>query len=248
MFIVKPPPKIKGIFRMYGSRILQILLVVAVLFGGIKSYATPSGGATFPPQGKIEAGYEYNVMFDRSLRESHGSLKTQDHFFTLSFGIFDWLSLDGKIGIGGITHTAAAYLPRLEYKSGFAGGYGFRVKVFDHAPSGIRVIIGAQHISVHPQPEMVNDNKYRACLDDWQLCGVIAKNFKLATPYVGIKGSDCEIIYDIDHHGQKRYYSKDHIGFLFGSDFLLFDDKVKINIEVRFFDETGLSTAITYRF
>jgi len=228
---------------------IWILVVLTVLFAIPKeTHATSTGGPTLPRQGGVEVGYEYDAMFNRRLEKPYGTLKTYDNFFTISVGFFDWVCFDGKIGVGSVTHTGSKYTPKLEYNSSFAGGYGLRIKVLDHDKTGIRVIAGAHHISVHPQDRWIGTDKYEACLDDWQGSVLAAKDFKYATPYVGIKGSDGEIVYILNYHLQKRRYSQNHVGLVCGSDFLLFNKSVKINVEGRFFDETAMSAGIVYRF
>jgi len=212
------------------------------------SLAASSNGTRFPAQGRIEAGYEYLNMFRRPLGRSYGVLKTRDHFFTLSVGVFDWLSVDGKIGMGDQTATGGAHLPKLEFNDGFAGGYGLRIKVFEHEPSRLKLIFGAQHISVHPCDRSINGDKYETFLDDWQVSGVASSRFKALNPYVGMKLSDCEFVYKINKHDKKRRYSKYHLGFIVGTDLFFFEDRIRINLEGRFFDETALSTGIAYLF
>lgn len=228
---------------------LQILFLIIVFFGSEKELsAAPSNGTRFPPKGRGEVGYECSVMYKRPLNRSYGNLKTQGHFYTLSFGVFDWLCLDGKIGLGDVGQKGGIHLPKLEYRTALAGGYGFRIKAFDNPQSGVRIIVGAQHISVHPRDRSIDDDKYESFLDDWQISGIISKKFKFIRPYLGIKGSDCEIVYNINKHDKKRRYSRYHIGMISGLDFYVFDDRLRINTEARFFDETGFSTAIAYLF
>ena len=232
-------------------KIKRLLLNTLVFYFLLLSFsnellAAPSGGTRFPAQKQFEVGYEGNVLYRRNLNRSYGVLKSADQFFTLSLGVFDWLVLDGKIGLGDITQKGGIHLPKIEYNTGFAGGYGFRVKAYDNKDWGIRAIVGAQHISVHPQDRSINDEKFESFLDDWQVSGLVAKSFKFITLYTGIKLSDCEIVYNINKHDKKRRYSKDHLGLITGGEIYLFEDKLRINGEARFFDETAFSFAISY--
>jgi len=211
-------------------------------------FAAPSGGTRLLERGKIETGYEYNNMFERTLARSYGDLSTADNFFTLSVGVFDWLTLDGKIGVGDERLKGGIHLPKLQLPTGFAGGYGFRVRFFEHAGTGVRIIAGAQHICVHPQARSIDDDKYGTILDDWQVSGLAAKKFKYLTPYIGMKLSDCQFIYTINKHDRKRIYSRNHIGFVFGSDFWILEKKIRVNVEARLFDENAFSTAVAYTF
>lgn len=210
--------------------------------------AAPSNGTRLPPRMKVELGYEYNVLFKRPLDRSYGDLRSRNHFYTASFGALDWLSLDGKIGIGDVMQKGGEHLPKLEYDTGFAGGYGFRVKAFDYRRWELRAIVGFQHISVHPQDRSAGGDKYESFLDDWQISGLVAKDFKYVTVYVGMKGSDCEIVYKLNKHDKKRRFSERHIGLINGLEVYMFDNKARINAEARFFDETAFSTSVSYLF
>jgi len=223
-----------------------LIFITPVIFLEKDALPAPSNGSRMPPKGRPEVGYEYNVMFGRTLDRSYGTAKTQDYFLTLSIGIFDWLSFDGKIGFGDITVASSSHLPRLEFNTGFAGGYGFRIKAYENKKLDLKCIIGFQHISVHPQNRSAGDDKYESFLDDWQISGIVSKRIKFMNPYLGIKGSDCEFVYKINKHDKKRRYSRYHIGLIFGSDFFFMDDKVRINVEGRLFDETALSACVAY--
>ncbi|UCD55656.1 MAG: hypothetical protein JSV93_02375 [Candidatus Omnitrophota bacterium] len=236
--------------NMLPKRLVIILLLsvaTSSMYQG-ELYAAPSNGTRFPSKGSLEAGYEYNVILRRSIERSYGNLKSGNHFYTVSMGIYDWLSFDGKAGVGTVIQKGGGHLPKIDYNAGFAGGYGFRIKAFDDEKRGIRVILGAQHICVHPQVRSIDDDKYESILDDWQVSGLVSKSFKFLTTYAGIKGSDCEIIYNINNHDKKRRYSRYHIGLITGLELYLFNDKIRANIEARFFDETAFSTAVCYLF
>ncbi|MFA5146937.1 MAG: hypothetical protein WC515_06175 [Candidatus Omnitrophota bacterium] len=232
-----------------GSRLLALSLSAAVSLSPVSgSYAASSNGTRLPPGHDVELGYEFNMIFDRPLDRSYGTLRSRNHFYTVSFGVADWLSLDGKIGIGDATETGSSHLPKLEFDTGFAGGYGFRFKVFDSEKYHIRVIAGFQHISVHPQDRSAGDDKYESFLDDWQVSGLIAGDIEFVTLYAGIKGSDCEMVYKVNGHDKKRRYSEDHVGLISGAEIYLFDGKARLSVEGRFFDETALSVSSSYLF
>ncbi len=228
-------------------RLQAVILIISFAWAGTL-LAAPSNGTKLLERGKIEAGYEFNNMFKRPLERPYGKMSTADNFFILSIGVFDWLTLDGKIGAGNEMVKEGERLPKLDFHAGFAGGYGFRARLFEHAGTGVRVIAGAQHICAHPAPRSVGDDKYESILDDWQVSGLVTRKFKYVTPYLGMKLSDCEFIYTINKHDRKRRYSLDHIGFIFGSDFLFFEDKIRVNVEARLFDENAFSTAVAYTF
>lgn len=228
---------------------LTLSLIIALFLGQPQALqAAPSNGTRFPPAKEVELGYEYDMMFKRVLNRSYGDLKNENHFYTASFGVFDWLSLDGKIGIGDARLRDSSRLPALDLNTGFSGGYGFRIMAFEHKKIGARLIVGCQHISVHPQDRSAGDDKYESFIDDWQVSGLIAKDFKNFTAYTGIKGSDCEFVYKINKRDKKRRYSETHVGLITGLELYLFDNKLKAAVEGRFFDETALSASVSYLF
>ena len=229
--------------------LILIFAVVLTFLSVNEASATSTYGPNMPRKRGHDAGIEGQVLLKRLLRKDYGEVSNVDYFITVSYGVTDWLCIDGKIGIGNVTHKNEIYIPKVDYKYGFAGGYGFRIKLLDHATSGIRVILGGHHISVHPQKETAgNNDKYEACLDDWQGSIIVAKDFKAVTPYVGIKGSDAEIVYEQNDEYATRRYSRYHLGVVAGSDIFLFDRKIKVNVETRFVDETAISTGVSYRF
>jgi hypothetical protein len=239
---------------MFGKSTAIFIISIVLCAGPLEMLqAAPSNGTRFPSKGKIESGYEYNVMFERPLGHSFGDLKTQDHFYTLTFGVFDWLAIDGKAGFGDVTEKGGK-LPTLEYNTGFAGGYGFRIRAFAYERWGLRGIVGAQHISVHPHDRSIDNDKYEAFLDDWQVSGLVAKDFSgpkipfKSTIYAGMKGSDCEIVYKLNKHDKKRVSSDQHIGLIVGAEIYLFGDKTRLSAEGRFIDETAFSTSLSYMF
>jgi len=223
-------------------------MAVLIFAGDVRLFGASSNGTRLPEQGRVEFGYEYLQMFRRSLDRSYGNLKSIDNFAILSLGITDWLALDGKIGIGDLARKGGTHLPKLEFNTAFAGGYGFRVKFFEHVKTRVRIILGGQHICVHPKERSIDRDLYTSILDDWQISGIVTRDFPHFSPYGGLKLSDCEFIYKINNHDRKRRCSLYHIGFIFGGDFFFLKDRMRVNIEARLFDESAISVALAYLF
>jgi len=212
------------------------------------SPGAPTNGTRFPPKGAIEAGYEYHNLLKRDLAGEFGRIKTQNHFYFFSYGLTDRLSIDLKAGLGNADHEESRDLPDLDYAAGFAGGYGFRVRAFRISQGDIDLIVGGQHISVHPRDIDLGGKHYESFLDDWQLSFVTAKSFSSATIYAGGKFSDLESVYKVDKKNKKRRFSRDHIGLVAGVDAYFHEGTVRLNLEGRFIDETGFSAAVGYLF
>ena len=80
---------------------LFVLFVVAVTFLNENNvYATSTYGPNMPSKRGHYVGFEGQVLLKRILRKDYGEVKNVDYFMTVSYGITDWLCLDGKVGIG----------------------------------------------------------------------------------------------------------------------------------------------------
>lgn len=210
--------------------------------------AAPSNGTRFPAARDVELGYEFVDLFARPVTRDYGEIGSRNHFYTVSFGVTDFFALDGKVGLGDSDLGGTEKLPRLDFDAGFAGGYGLRLQYFKYDPFGLRFIAGFQHISVHPQDESAGDDKYESFLDDWQASAVFAKDMGQATFYAGIKGSDLEFVYKLNKQDKKRRWSRYHTGLIVGAEACVFDRRLRIGAEGRFFDETALSASVSCLF
>lgn len=229
--------------------VLTALAISAILLTAFSQvHAAPSNGTRFPEFKQVELGYEYVNLFARPLARGYGDIKTQNNFYTVSFGVTDWFVLDGQIGLGDVTLCDSTKLPRLDFDVGFAGGYGLRVQYFKYDPFGLRFIAGFQHISVHPQDESARDDKYECFLDDWQVSSLVAKDIGPVTLYAGIKGSDLEFVYKLNKQDKKRRWSERHVGLITGLEAYLFGRKLRLGAEGRFIDETALSASASWLF
>jgi hypothetical protein len=197
-----------------------------------------------PKKGKITMGYQSNIVFKHRLDDSYGKIKSTQHFLDLSYGVFDWLSFDGKLGAGDITHEGASF-GKVGYGYSFAGGYGFRIRLMDSGK--YKAALGFHHISVHPQDKVINGDKYESFLDDWQTDLTVSRNFGKIDPFIGVKASKFDMVYNINKGGRKRRPPKYWAGVVAGCDLNLRED-ISIRVEGHFIDETSLSTGIYYKY
>ena len=146
------------------SSIRRIILLVTLSFGfHLTSLAAPCYGTKMPEEGRFFWGFQTYTIFKRNLEADYGKLRSTQHFFQFSYGIWDWLSLDLKGGAGNIKQHPSGS-DEIDYTSSFAGGYGIRVKFYDRKT--IKMVFGFQHISVHPRSVHLGDVKQREVLDD----------------------------------------------------------------------------------
>jgi hypothetical protein len=198
-----------------------------------------------PKKKEFTVGLETHSIFKRYLEDEQGKLRSTQHFLLISYGIYDWLSLDLKGGSGNIKQHPVAS-DELDYHSGFAGGYGFRLKLYDREK--IRMVFGFQHISVHPPAAHLGDTRQEAILDDWQFSFLVSRDIFKVTPYLGTRWSRIDYIHR-SGGDRKRVMSdltKD-IGLIAGLD-LPVSEKVWFNLEGQFFDSEAVAFSVNFSF
>ena len=211
----------------------------------VSSYAAPCYGTRMPKKNHIFIGAQSYSIFKRYLEDDYGKLRSLQHFFLLSYGVFDWLSIDLKAGSGNIKQRPITR-DEVDYLSNFAGGYGFRLKFFDEQK--VKMVFGFQHISVHPKSTHLGDDKNAAILDDWQTSLLASFDFKKITPYLGTRWSRLDYIHrDLDSRKRRMSDLTKDIGFILGFD-LPISEKIWINFETQAFDSEALSFSINYSF
>lgn len=197
-----------------------------------------------PEKGEFFSGLE-GYYIQRGLEKDQGKIKSLQSFLLISYGLFDWFSIDLKIGAGDIKRYDALQ-DNVHYRAKFDGGYGFRVKIFDK--DKIKAVAGFQHISVHPFTTRLNGKKYKAVLDDWQGSVLLSYDFSRVTPYAGAVVSRTDYINWIDDNRKRRMSdSNKPVGLVLGADFDI-TDKMWINVETSLFNTKSLALSLNARF
>lgn len=223
-----------------------VILLIALIGFPARAYAAPAYGTDMPAKGKIRAGYQANIVLKHELKEGYGKITTDQHYLDVSYGVLDWFTLDGKAGIGN-TDRKGGNVADVDYGYSFAGGYGFRLRLYDNEEHGVKIVGGFHHISVHPRDEDIGADRYESFLDDWQLDLLCSKKFGRFTPYAGGKASVFEHVYRVNKGDRKRVSPKYNGGVIAGFDMKV-RDNVTVNVEGRFIDEDAVSAGIYYSF
>jgi hypothetical protein len=191
-------------------------------------------------------GFESNLVFEREMKKGLGGAGSNQYFYNTSYGLYDWFSFDGKLGMGDAEFDTRE-AGKLDFGSGFSGGYGARFKIYNNQENGIKTIFGFHHISAHPPKETVNDVKYGAIWDEWQFSLLASKAIGSLEPYLGVKTSQLFIIRK-DNVTTKSAWNgaRNHVGVFAGASIDLPKNWL-LNIDGRFIDETALSAAISYK-
>jgi len=226
------------------KKIGVLAIIVVLLLNTCPAGAVPSFGTTMPDQNGWTAGGEVNVTFDRKGVKDYHEARSTQYFYNLSYGFADWFSVDAKIGLGDV-EAKALFQGTARYNVGFAGGYGWRAKLFDDKKSGFKGIWGFEHISVHPDGKTIDGLEHDIIWDDWQVHATAYRQLGSMSPYCGLKWSFLYLIRKIDDDRSRRH-SHDPIGLIVGTDIQM-NDYLFVNIEGRFIDETALSTGFTVK-
>jgi hypothetical protein len=208
-------------------------------------FAAPCYGTKMPPKKEFFAGFQTHSIFKRYLEDDYGKLRSLQNFFLLSYGIYDWFSIDLKGGAGNIKQHPVGS-DEIDYSTGFAGGYGLRLRLYDNQK--VKAIFGFQHISVHPKGTYVAGVKNKAILDDWQVSLLASYDFKIFTPYLGTRWSRLDYIHRVGENRKRKMSDlTKSTGLIFGID-VPFTEKVWANLEGQFLDSEAFAFSLNYSF
>lgn len=222
---------------------LGIAMVVFLICALDFSYAAPCYGTRMPQQKKFFTGLESYTVLKRYQEKGYGRLRSMQYFVLVSYGAYDWLSIDLKGGTGDIKqHPENA--GEIDYPYNFAGGYGLRLRLYEQDKA--KMVFGFQHISVHPKSRHVGSDRYKAVLDDWQVSMLLSHNFGRATPYIGGRWSRMDYIHRVNKE-RKRVMSDltRSAGLILGLDFAL-TDQSWFDLEASFLDGTALAFSLNF--
>lgn len=207
------------------------------------SHAAPCYGTKMPQKKGFFTGLESYTIFKRDQENDFGKLRSAQYFVLVSYGVYDWFSIDLKAGGGNIKQNPAGR-GEIDYSLNFAGGYGLRLRLYDK--NNIKMVFGFQHISVHPKSTRLGNGKNRAILDDWQVSLLLSQGFGRFTPYLGTRWSRVDYIHRINT-ARKRIMSDltKSAGLIFGCDFAI-TDKIRLNLEGSCLDSQAFAFSLNF--
>jgi len=209
-------------------------------------HAAPAYGTHMPEKEHWTCGLEGNLIIDRNLDNDEGATNGSRYFLTCSYGVFSWLSFDGKVGVGDVDWDRNKG-EDLNYTTNFAGAYGFRIRWYESKERGIKSVAGFQHISVHPEPRNQGGDKNEAIIDDWQFSMVASKDIGDFVPYLGTRYGTLDFIRRTNEVDRKRIKSEKTFGLITGLDYWL-NKRTKLNLEGAFLDGEEVAIGVTYDF
>jgi hypothetical protein len=222
-----------------------LLSMLGLIVFSTMANAAPCYGPRMPHQKQIHAGVESYTIYHRDLEDNFGKIRSQQQFVLLSYGLYDWLSIDFKGGSGDI-RSYSNTSSDIHYKPFLAGGYGVRFRLYSNEVN--KVVFGFQHISNHPWSKHLGAVKHKSVLDDWQFSLLGSHDLKWMTPYVGTRFSWMNQIHwqDRVRKLEKSDLGKS-VGLILGTDVPI-GKKMWINIEGQFLDATALAASVNLAF
>ena len=239
------PIEIKRSFNVKCVMFNVILLYTLYFTHYTACFAAPCYGTKLPAKRQVFIGAQNYTIFKRYLEGEFGKLRSSQYFFLLSYGVFDWLSIDLKVGAGNIKQRPTTRA-EVDYPDNFAGGYGFRLKVYDKKDT--KMAFGFQHISVHPKSVHLGNAKNSAVLDDWQYSFLVSKDFFKLTPYLGTRWSRVDYIHWTP--GSRKRVMSDltkSLGLFCGIDMPV-GKRSWLNLEGQFLDSASCAFSLNYNF
>lgn len=225
---------------MHRINILPLVLLVIILLGSY-AFAAPIKGPYFLKKAQFEVGIEANIIFRRDIEDITTKIKSNQYFYCMSYGLLDWLNIEGKFGTGDINDDQYNN-QKFYYNYNWGGGYGLRLKIYED--QNIKIISGVHHVSIHPDPNKNTDNlTHRAILDETQFDTIIACVGERLSPYLGAKVSHTRLIRRIDSQ-RATLKQEENYGLALGFDYML-KENVRFNFESRFIDEYALTCGLT---
>lgn len=224
-------------------RLIVFLFVFTIPF---KVFSAPCYGTKMPEKGEFFTGGQTHMIFDKDLEDNRGEVRSTQHFLLLSYGVFDWLTIDLKGGAGNIKQHPVGS-DEADYPSSFAGGYGLRFKLYDE--EDLDVVFGFQHISVHPRKIYLEGTKNRAILDDWQVSLLASYDFSKIVPYMGVRWTRVDYIHWVEERRKRRMsdYSSDPVGLVAGFDIPI-NERMWLNLEGQFLDGEAAALSVNFSF
>jgi len=207
--------------------------------------AAPCYGTRMPDKEKFFSGIQNYTVLNRYLKDHNGKMRSVQNFILISYGLFDWLSIDLKGAAGNVRQHPEGE-DEIDYSTYLGGGYGFRIKILEE--NNTKMVFGFQHISIHPHTTHIAGKKNKAVLDDWQFSFLASRQFSLFTPYLGTRWSRMDYIHWVNNErSRKKSDLTKNIGLIVGVDIPL-GERVWFNIEGNFFDVEAFATSLNFQF
>ena len=110
---------------------------------------------------------------------------------------------------------------------------------------------------VDPNATLFSDSKTE--IEEWHIALFVNQTFGNFSPYIGAKYSDFKVNWEFEGNGQilgtplyvkdvSKFEADDNFGIFLGTDIYFISNRLSINIEGKFIDETAVAIGVNYSF
>jgi opacity protein-like surface antigen len=228
------------------------------------AYSASVGGAETQGRNKIGVGVDQEFIFDRDLKYQSGlenvesaKIEIDSMYRTMgkiSYGLLDNLDLYVKLGTADAKVKGPMTFTTVEggtYTANTSNAFAWGLGVKGNYEFAEDWLLGAdvQYLRHrHSADFSWGENSWdgKLLFQEWQVAPYLAKRIGNFTPYAGVKYSDLRVDHK-DADGKVKFKADDNFGMFVGTGYKL-NDRISLNVEGRFIDETAMSFDATYRF
>lgn len=191
---------------------------------------------------------ERNLKGDAKAKVSQGG-----HF--RGYGLTDWLSVYGKIGLAYLSVDdpsivkASEVLTTNDFDFNVLSSVQLKGRLFEHKKTGWEWDGSLRYVDMRKRHEGKNEGRWH----QWQFATSVAKPLGPLKPYAGVQYSIVDFTYRVREHGsllrQGTYEEEGRKGIFFGTDYYFGrSEDVILNVESSYVDGAEVNVAIAYTF
>lgn len=255
------------------NNLLKVMVAGLFLLTASAAYAIMAGNPAEVMQKEMthksgELSLESNFIFESDIKQDNtGNNQKEEGEWYLVKGtanITDYLDLYARVGVSHLKHEDKSQniTEEMDYALGFGGGA--KILLYEYNPWGLKITLDSQYYATFPDIDSVKigstthsggiQTSYKEHNIQTALLGQIKTGPIL--PYLGVNFSYRNIDNEFTVNNVKYNLSgenKNKVGLTVGLDFPFSFEEIAsgrgiLSVEGRFFDETGLSVALTNRF
>lgn len=215
-----------------------------------------------------ELSLESNFIFKSDIKQDNSSNKQTEkgewYLVKGTANLTDYLDVYARVGVSHLKHEDKnqSINEEMDYNLGFGGGV--KILLYEYNPWGLKLTLDSQYYGTLPDIDSVKINSttytqgIQADYKEHNIQSALLAQIKTGPvlPYVGVNISYRNIDNEFTVNNVKYNLSgenKNKVGMTVGFDFPFSFEEIAsgtgiLSVEGRFFDETGVSVALTNRF
>lgn len=245
-----PPPGSRGRRERVSLSALSLFLLTTGLVWA-EAVGSPAG---ILKKGRWVMGLGGGGLFGRDMKgDAKVTLSQGGHF--RGYGLTDWLSIYGKLGLAFLEVDDASILKTLD--PGTTNRFGLNVlssvqlkaRLWQNATQDLEWDGSVRYVDIRARHKGKNELRWH----EWQLATSVAKGFGRFTPYAGVSYSIVDITYRVRENGkllkQGTYDQDQPLDIFLGMDYAFgASEDVFVNVEVSFLNGGEVTAAVQYLF